>query len=356
VSSLDVRFASSPSEREAVFRLRYDVYVEELRMFGGVADHESRRLEDEHDPQSRLLLARVDGEPVGTMRLTWGGDAPFPAEFRETYAPELFAHAARPDQVIFVTRFMVRPDQRGGTIPFRLIEAAMRFGLEHGVEVGLCDCQPHLLHTYFRLGFRSYHRTYNDPQMALMVPLALVIRDVEHLQGMRSPLRACVEGVDPTDATAAVVSCLPERPPVRSVTAGVSRDWGGTLRLFAGLTEDELADALAQSHVVDAEPGQLLIGRGQMTRTMYVVLDGSLDVLDGGRLVRRLGPGAAVGEIAFLLRRPRTLDVVVGATGARLLSLHEPALRELLDERSHAAAVLLLNLASSLAEQLAGGR
>jgi GNAT superfamily N-acetyltransferase len=136
VAALDVRFASSPAEREAVFRLRYDVYVEELRMFGRVADHGSRRLEDEHDPQSRLLVAALDGEPVGTMRLTWGADAPFPREFVETYAIDRFADVVPAEQVIAVTRFMVRPDQRGGTIAFRLMEAAMRFGVEHGAEAG----------------------------------------------------------------------------------------------------------------------------------------------------------------------------------------------------------------------------
>jgi predicted GNAT family N-acyltransferase len=363
-----VRVAASAAEREAVYRLRYEVYVEELRMFGGVADHAARRLTDPHDERSRLLLATVDGEPVGTLRLTWGGDGAFSEEFVETYALDRFAAVVPPERVLVGTRFMVPVDHRGGMVPFRLIEAATRFGVEHQVEVALVDCQPHLIRMYLRLGFRSYCPTYNDPQMALMVPLALVVRDLAHLDRVRSPLRACgLAGLEKSDATDAVIAQLPEWAPVRSIDLHGAYDWareveGGeddrrrVLRLFNGLDSDELAAALAHSHVIDVDSGQVLIRRGQLTRTMYLALAGSLEVWDGGHVVRMLGPGSSVGEIAFLLRRPRTLDVVAGPDGARLLSLHEPALRDLVEARSHAAAVLLLNLASGLAEQLAGAR
>ena len=335
-------------------------------MFGVVADHAARTLTDPHDERSRVLMATVDGEPVGTLRLSRGGDGAFPEEFVERYALERFAAVVPPERVLVGTRFMVRADQRGGLVPFRLIEAATRFIVEHQVEVALGDCQPHLIGLYLRLGFRSYCPTYNDPQMALMVPLALVVRDLAHLDRVRSPLRACgLAGLERTESTRAVIAQLPGRPPVRSIDLQGAYDWarevdGGeddrrrVLRLFNGLENDELAAALSHSHVIDVDPGQVLIRRGQVTRTMYLALAGSLEVRDGGHLVRMLGPGSCVGEIAFLLRRPRTLDVVAGPDGARLLGLHEPALRDLVEARSHAAAILLLNLASSLAEQLAG--
>jgi N-acyl-L-homoserine lactone synthetase len=365
VSAIDVRLASSPAEREAAFSLRYEVYVEELQWFGDVADHDARRLEDPVDSRSELLLATAGDEVLGTMRLTFGADGPFPEYFVERYGLDPFTRVIPSGKLAVGTRFMVRREERGRLASVLLLQGAATRGLERDVELAFCVCKPHLLGLWLRLGFRTYRRMYNDETEGLMVPLVLVMRDRAHLERVGSPLLASgFDALEPTEATAAVLALLPERPPVRSIDLHGDYDWsreleGGederrhALRLFDGLTEEELAAAIAHSHIIDAEPGQLLIRRGEPTRTMYLVLGGSVEIRDGDRLVRTLGPGASVGEIAFLLRRTRTLDVVIGADGAKLLSLHEPALRELLESRSHAAGVVLLNLAKSLAGQLA---
>lgn len=86
---------------------------------------------------------------------------------------------------------------------------------------------------------------------------------------------------------------------------------------------------------------------------MYLPLDGELELREHGRLVGTARPGEPVGEIAFLLRRARTLDVHAGRAGARVLSFHEPVLRDLVESKSRAAAVVLLNLATLLAERAA---
>ena len=75
---LEVRLARD-GERETVFRLRHDIYVEELGL-RHLASDEDGRMCDEEDAGGRLLVAVADGRVVGTMRLNLGADAPVHAE------------------------------------------------------------------------------------------------------------------------------------------------------------------------------------------------------------------------------------------------------------------------------------
>ena len=52
---LQFQFATTTAEREAVYRLRYEVYVEERGAYKDVADHENRLLFDTYDQTGHLL-------------------------------------------------------------------------------------------------------------------------------------------------------------------------------------------------------------------------------------------------------------------------------------------------------------
>ena len=66
---LQFQFATTTAEREAVYRLRYEVYVEERGAYKDVADHKNRLLSDALDPTGRLLYGKVGEEVVGSLRL-----------------------------------------------------------------------------------------------------------------------------------------------------------------------------------------------------------------------------------------------------------------------------------------------
>lgn len=130
-------------------------------MFGAVADHDARQLVDDADELSQLLLATDDGFPVGTLRMTCGLDTNFPPDLVDTYSLDRFEGPVPREAIIVMTRFMVRPQLRGSTVPFRMIEEATRFLVEETpVEATFCDCQPHLIGLYLRLGFRAYRHTH----------------------------------------------------------------------------------------------------------------------------------------------------------------------------------------------------
>jgi GNAT superfamily N-acetyltransferase len=359
-----VKLARTAEERELFSSLCYETYVAEMNMFSSVADHLARRLGDANDERSELLIAYADGEPVGVMRLTFGADGPFPADFLETYGMDDFLPVVSRSAMMVLTRFVVRKAHRRTAVPFGLITEAAQIGAGRGIELAFCDCQPHLINLYQGLGFRAYRQTYNDPPFGLMVPLVFIATDGDHLRQVGSPLLGTViDQAAPTSERARrAAGLLPSRPPVRSLERVQNYDWsaeidtavtGQALRIFQGLDDSQLAEVLAHSHIIDVAPGDYLIRQGQVTRTMYVLLGGGLQYWSGRRHLADAEIGEVAGDVAFLLRTYRTIDVVADPAGARVLSLNEPALRTVMESHSRTAAILLLNLCRMLAARVA---
>jgi CRP-like cAMP-binding protein len=94
-----------------------------------------------------------------------------------------------------------------------------------------------------------------------------------------------------------------------------------------------------------------VLKKGNVARNMFVVLEGNLEVREGDTLLRVLSPGDVLGEIAFLLEQPRSADVYA-ATDARVLSLSEGTVRELIASDPDVAAHLLLNVSKMLCRRI----
>ncbi len=119
------------------------------------------------------------------------------------------------------------------------------------------------------------------------------------------------------------------------------------------LTQDEIRTFIAKSHVIECSAGDRVIGHGQVTSTLFVVLAGAVEVRVGNRILRVVTPGNIIGEVAFLLGIPRTADVYAVGNGTRILGLHEKTLRNLTEGSSRINAIVLHNLAKLLALKLA---
>jgi hypothetical protein len=359
-----VKLAETAGEREQVFRLRYETYVTEMNLFTSIVDHSTRRLTDAHDEESTLLIAEADGQPVGTMRMTFGADGPFSAEFLETYSMDAFFPVVPREEMAVVTRFTVREAHRGTAIPFDLVVEGARIAVKRNIELIFCDAQPHLVGQWGMLGFRPYRQSFNDPVAGLAIPQVLLLNDGDYLRQIASPLLGAALDADlPTsEAARRVRSMLPAKPPVRSLKYLKNYDWpseiapdliGQALRVFENLDDTQLAEILSRSHIIDVSPDTYLIRQGQTTRTMYVLLGGELQYRAGERHLPNAQVGEVVGDVAFFLKTPRAIDVITGSGGARVLSLSEGALQDVMQSHSQAAAILLLNICRMLAARVA---
>lgn len=357
--SITIRFATTDADREAIWRLRYRIYVEEMGYdFGATAD---RRLPDDPLRGNRLLLAEQDGAAVGTVAIDWGGDLTFNADDRKVYQLDRFLALLPPERLMIVTRFMSTPEARQGQTPELLLDAVLRFALEQGVAVVFLDCRPHLINFYMRLGFRPYAPTASHPIPGILVPLVLLLDDHAHLVRVRSRFAALAQA-RPADAQrlAKLSTLLPATSPVQILAAtadwpALSAELGHKAELLDGLDAAEVKQVLDQGTAIDCSPGQPIVVQGNGDRTVFLMLEGLAEVWRDGAAIGIVGPGGTFGEVALLTGRPRIADVVA-ATQCRILSLRDRTLSTLVQEHSALGAKLLRNLATGLAEKLAAER
>lgn len=354
--------AVTEEEKRAVYRLRYDVYVEEMGRYQAVADHAQRMLYEDCDEQSRLSYAAVDGEVVATARLTWGGDGPIPQRMIDQYGLAPFLAELPASAIAVGERAMVRPHLRGTDLLLRMMGGGMQFANDNRIQLVFGDCEPHLLNLYLGLGQRTYSKTnVNSAEAGYLIPLVLVIEDVQYLRQLNSPL---LEFVRDFGADARIPACIQRA--LADGSAVVSRlhttsaaYWSevhgalselGTHRISAldGFSEEEAARCLTKSTIIECRNGDRVLKKGGVARNLFVVLDGTLEVRDGDGVHGVLGPGDVFGEMAFLLERPRSRDVYAITDGARILSLSEANLRSLIESDPAIAARLLLNISKML--------
>ncbi len=83
--------------------------------------------------------------------------------------------------------------------------------------------------------------------------------------------------------------------------------------LFRYLDDDEMARLRTRLRAVDVPPGEILVEQDETSTTLFVIEDGTADVLSVGReselLLNRLSAGQIFGEVALVDSSPRTARV-----------------------------------------------
>lgn len=191
--SLTIRLAETPEDRHRVFRFRYEIYVEEMARPQTYANHAERIVEEPLDETGHIYLAEDEqGRVVGTVRSNYGCNTDFGC-YEEFYQLRR-AGDSYPDRVSITTKLMVAPAHRQGTLGARLSMATYRDGITNGILFDFIDCNPHLEDTFHRFGYRRYTGRIQHPEYGDVLPLVLLLTDLEHLEQVGSPFaRPCRE-------------------------------------------------------------------------------------------------------------------------------------------------------------------
>lgn len=184
-SPVEYRIAATKAERDAIFKLRYEIYVEEMHREQPYANHKTRTIEEPQDSTAIILGVWDNGELVGTIRANMSSDSKF--EFREIYNFSTF-EAQYPGQVALITKLMIKKDRRGGRIALNIFRETYKILREEGAEVLLIDANDHLLNTYRRLGFVAIKEKCAHPLYGMVTPMAMTMKDQAQFEAVKSPL------------------------------------------------------------------------------------------------------------------------------------------------------------------------
>lgn len=143
------RLAVSANDRRAVYALRYQIYVEEMRLlqlFGNCRGE----ISDYWDDRADLIATFTErGELVGTSRMNYGrcdADLPYPSMMKE-----------------YLLRLQAK-----------------------NVRFAFLYCQPHLVHSFSQMGFRVYQSPVSHEEIGDVVPMVMDIKDLEYLRETRA--------------------------------------------------------------------------------------------------------------------------------------------------------------------------
>src|SRR4051812_33765130 len=85
--------------------------------------------------------------------------------------------------------------------------------------------------------------------------------------------------------------------------------WLSRLPLFEGISAESmtrLADATGEQ---DFAAGHFIVLQGQVGTGLYVIVDGSVQVVRGDDILATLGPGDFFGEMSVIDQQPRSASV-----------------------------------------------
>lgn len=364
-----VRFAETEEDLRASFRLRYKVYVESMGRLRDKGDHELKELRDEYDKDARAVIAVKNGEPIGTLRLFWGGDAPFSRTLIEAYRLGPFLEFLDQDKVCIFERLMVDEKHRGSSATLRMYKAVMCFVLAKKIEAVFLDCEPHHLNSYLKLGFRPFSKTYSYPGIGLVIPMILIVGDYQHLKKVGSPFSMLVRDneLDYCTHTEQLRKSIWHKGNVLSQAGSEPKDFLRNIyaeprlledskpKIFDSLTEEEISRVTNKSHIIEVSVGDQIIAKDNTAKTMFVLLSGIAEVRRNGELQAVISPGELIGEIAFFLNMPRSASIVAVTEDVRILSLDEPSMSRLLKFEADLANKILMNINRSLCYRIVKG-
>ena len=364
-----VHRADTPEEREAIYRFRYGVYVEELKRAIGGVDHRRRRVCDADDemPWSTHLYVGTPDAVAGAVRIRVWEPGRVPPADADALSLDLFPNAAEL-RISEIGRFMIRPTMRGRLLLPALAHAGYDLlAGEKAADLAFCTCRPGLVGYYRRLGARPYGGRMVAAPEGLEVPLVSVLSDEATFRKMGSPMAPLVkrhfgQGKRPPVDPAPFAHLF--REDVQSVETDPEAIWKelesrllqpgeGPQTFFEALGEDVTRRLSGYGVVLSTPPGTLVTREGHAERELFVVFDGDYEVRAGGRKLARLGRGAVFGEVGFFRDTGVRSASVHAVTGGRVLVLSRKFLKELAGRDAEAAHAVLFQLGRLLAERLA---
>ena len=265
--------ATTAAEIEAVQRLRYAVYVEEMKRYDDVAGAEDGRFAEPEDEHSWICYARDGSEVVAATRMTWGGDGFSDRQVDQfQLAPFL---AELPAEVMGIgERNTVLPSHRGSGVLDQLMAYSSAATNVQDLRVVFGCCEPHLLSLYLKMGQRTYApHNINSPAAGYLIPLVSFVPDAEALRGV-GPATA------PGELPACVETVLARGSSVRSEVLSAPEDYWSEIRdtldeldaqqisTFDGFTDDEAQRCVARSTIIECAKGDRVLKRGGTARNI----------------------------------------------------------------------------------------
>ncbi|BAY29808.1 hypothetical protein NIES2107_16520 [Nostoc carneum NIES-2107] len=182
---LYIRLAQTSEEKEKVFKLRYQIYLEEMGYFQKYANHKQQTIEEPLDKSGNIFVAFKDGELVGTCRNNYAKNSNL-EYYTELYKMSDIAGNAHPLYTSIGTKFMIIHHLRGSRITLGILQAYYNQLLLDQIKFDFIDCEPHMIPFFQKLGYQPIDMI-NHPEYGSGLAMMLDVFNFQHLEQVKSP-------------------------------------------------------------------------------------------------------------------------------------------------------------------------
>ena len=186
---LDIRVATTPEELHAIYRLRYQVYVEEIGAEMEYADHQAKELCEPWDATGENIGAWLEGQLVGCVRFNSATTTDFAAYEQLFHVPALQRFmACSPVDFSLSTKLAVVKNHRGLKLTTLLCQACYAVIRAKEAALNFLICQTKMVPFYQKFGFQVSGASFFHPEGGSEIPMVIVVQDQAHLRRIQSPL------------------------------------------------------------------------------------------------------------------------------------------------------------------------
>lgn len=341
-------------EKTEIYKLRYQVYVEEM---GKATNHaKGNQLYDELDDRSILLYVQTRETIVATARLTIATAADYSAELADIFQLHTFQAGFNDPNLLYglCTKLAVKKEYRNSTALYLILSEVYKLLADQNILFWFGGCNPYLVPLYERLGFRRFAPNFSDEGYGLLVPIILLVDDIEYLRIVRSPLyRQARKGkanpetarkfTELFPATRKVLNSRLTRP--HDLWRLLTEKLGKPLTdipAFQYLSLTDTMTLLESSAVFSCKASDCLIEENTACHDLYIILSGRLSI-QSAKQKKTLEAGEVFGGISPQIKRLPS-DSIIALEASDLLVLPQQSLERYYYPLLEAAATMTDNL------------
>ena len=362
-----VKQATTTEELEAIWRLRYEVYVTELdKKFLANIDHQKKWIKDERDthPDSLLCYTGTPDNIKGSLRIdTWAAEQ-IPEDVYKRFSLHLFPNL-KDVNIAEVVRLVIPKKHRGLLITPALVREVYKFSaIKKNVAYWFMYCAPGLVSAYNKMGYRPYAGDLIYNSDGVRIPMLCIGSDLEYLKKVGAPYTDIATkhfGKTNTQLIIPIEQLLKEGLNYELSPEQVWLNLQETVlntnahnyTLMSTLSEESMQYLSQKGFLIDVVPNHKIVSQGLLEQEMFVILSGCFEVTVNNKQVAILNKGELFGEMAFFLDTNKRTATVRSLTRGKLLVLRRKYINEIRTDNPALAVELLLGVCKTLTGRLA---
>ena len=367
-----IQRATTTQEKEAIYRLRYEVTVAEQNSTCETVAHKNHRLwtpEDDLENAVHYYIGTSDNI-IGALRFIWWKPGEVPEKYYRYWSMDRIPGVER--FITFETaKAVVRPDQRGklaglilGQRAVYLITRDVFFREEHQGIILLSQIAPGLVKFWEETALRPYGGRLLNGNHGLVVPMMIaphfrapkgapLLTSLFHPTKFMPQKKLCWSSEDRQafDRMTMENTGIVTKPVKIADRIKQFRETAGN-SLLHRLPERIIKMVSEKSVLINVEPGLIISLQDKLNRELHIPLTGKLDILQNGALVRQVGPGALLGATECFNGEGKRLHEVRAASEGELLIVHRSLIKKLTKKDPKDALLFSQKILNIMSEEL----